>query len=273
MRYFNKLIITALFVFTASWITSCKKDITPVKNSDPTIGVVSLIKNDNGFMPAKYVYFQVMQNADDIDTSTSFTINVFGKFTNDMTGDVVNAGNIVINNSQIISSGPGNLYQYTYDQNIVPPVRSFIGNFVDVQVKGSNSVDSLRRRLYIPQPIFLPSLYKGIATISNNKSYNLTWNPDPQNMFGKALVEVEYHGGVSIYNNPGSPKSVEGLLYTVSDNGSFVIPAEDLKRFPVATYISIHISRATDNSWPTDGSHIEYIAVTSAYTAPILIQN
>lgn len=273
MRYLNKLIITTLFVFTALWIISCKKDITPVKNDDPTIGIVSMIKNDNGFMPGKYVYIQVMQSADDMDTSTSFTINVFGKFTNDISGDIVNAGNIIINNSQIIGSGPGNLYQYTYDQNTAPRVRSFIGNFVDVQVKGGNSVDSLRRQLYIPKPIFLPNLYKSIATISNNKSYNLTWNADPQNMFGKVLIEIEYHGGVSIYNNPANPKSVECLVYTVSDNGSFVIPKSDLQRFPVSSYISIHISRATDNSWPTDRSHIEYIAVTSAYSAPILIQN
>ena len=225
------------------------------------------------FMPGKYVFFQVMQNADAIDTSASFTINIFGKFTNDITGAIVNAGNIIINNSQIITSGPDNLYQYTYDQNTLPQGKASMGNFIDVQVKGSNSVDSLRRKLYIPKPIFLYNLYKSISTISNNKSYNLSWNPDPQNMFGKVLIQVSYYSGISMYNNPGNPKSVKSLLYTVSDNGSFVIPAADLQRFPVSSYISISISRATDNSWPTDRSHIEYIAVSSAFTSPILVQN
>ncbi|MEP6949448.1 MAG: hypothetical protein ABI863_09245 [Ginsengibacter sp.] len=273
MRYFKKLLSITLYASIVLWITSCKKDITPVKNYDPTVGVVSLIKNDNGFMPGKYVYFQVMQNADDIDTSTSFTINVFGKFANDITGDLVNGGDIIINNSQVISSGPGNLYQYTYDQNTLQQGKSLIGNFIDVQVKGSNSVDSLSRKLYIPRPIFVHSLYKSISTISNNKSYNLTWNRDPQNMFGKVLVEVEYHSGLSIYNNPGNPKSVGELIYTPGDNGSFVIPAADLKRFPVSSYISINISRASDDTWLTDRSHIEYIAVLTANSAPILIQN
>ena len=92
MRYFEKLIGTTLFAFIALLITSCKKDITPIKNYDPTEGIVSLIKNDNGSMPAKYVFFQFDQFPDHIDTSTSFNINVFGKFTNDTTGAIVNAG-------------------------------------------------------------------------------------------------------------------------------------------------------------------------------------
>jgi hypothetical protein len=273
MRYFNKLTGILLCASIALWITSCKKDITPAKNYDPTVGVVSLIKNDMSFMPGKYVFFQVIQNADAVDTSASFTINIFGKFTNEITGGIVDAGNIIINNSQIIRGGPGNLYQYEYDQNTLPQGRASMGNFIDVQVKGSNSVDSLSRKLYIPKPIFLHNLYKSISTISNNKSYNLSWNPDPQNMFGKVLIEVEYQSGVSMYNNPGNPESVKSLIYTVSDNGSLVIPVADLKRFPVSSYISINISRATDNSWPTDRGHIEYIAVSSAFSAPILIQN
>ncbi len=119
MAYFKKFTIIAFYAFNVLWIISCKKDIqvTPAKNYDPTVGVVSLIKNDNQFLPAKYVFFQVLQNADAIDTSTSFGINVFGKFTDDVSGTIVNAGNIIINNSQKITSGPDNLYQFTYDQN------------------------------------------------------------------------------------------------------------------------------------------------------------
>jgi hypothetical protein len=273
MGYFKKLFSITLYAFIALWITSCKKDIIPVKNYDPTVGIVSLIKNDNGFMPGKYVFFQVIQLPDAIDTSKSFTINVFGKFTNDITGDVTNAGNIIINNSQIISNGPDNLYQYTFDQIALAQAKASMGKFIDVQVKGSAAVDSLHQKLYIPQPIFLHGLYKSISTISNKTSYNLTWNSDPQNMFGKVLIEIENHSGLSNYDNPANPKSIEGLIYMSGDNGSFVIPAEDLKRFPVSSYISIKISRATDNSWPTGRGHIEYIAVTSAFSAPILVQN
>ncbi|MEP6927808.1 MAG: hypothetical protein ABI834_09235, partial [Ginsengibacter sp.] len=198
---------------------------------------------------------------------------VFGKFTNDINGATVNGGNIIINNSQTITISPDNLYQYTYDQIMLPLGKAYMGNFIDVQIKGSNSVDSLSRKLYIPKPIFLYNLYKSISTISNNTSYNLSWNPDLQNMFGKVLIQVDYYSGLSINHNPGNPKSVQGLVYTASDDGSFIIPAKDLERFPVSSYISISISRATDNSWPTGRSHIEYIAVTSAYSSPILIQN
>lgn len=273
MRYFKILIGIMSFAFIALWITSCQKEITPVQNYDPTVGVVSLIKNDNGFMPGKYVYFLVMQNADAIDTSASFAINVFGKFTDDITGTTVNGGNIIINNSQIITSGSDNLYQYTYDQSSLPRAKLFMGNYIDIRVSGSNAVDSLSRKLYIPKPVFLYNLYKSISTISNNKSYNLAWNPDTQNMFRKVLIQVDYYSGLSLHNNPGNPASVRSLLYTADDDGSFTIPGADLKRFPVSSYISISISRATDNSWPADRSHIEYIAVTSACSSPILVQN
>lgn len=275
MAYFKKFTIIAFYAFNVLWIISCKKDIqvTPAKNYDPTVGVVSLIKNDNQFLPAKYIFFQVLQNADAIDTSTSFGINVFGKFTDDVSGTIVNAGNIIINNSQKITSGPDNLYQLTYDQNIWPKAKSFMGNFIEVQVTGSKDVDSIKRKLYIPKPLFLYGYYKSISTISNNKSYVLSWNADSQNMFGKVLIQLSYYSGLSVTNNPRNPTFVPGLQYTVGDNGSFVIPASDLKRFPASSYISISISRATENSWPTSRGQIEYIAVTSAYSSPILVQD
>ena len=273
MRYFEKLIYNTLFIFTLAWISSCKKDITPPQNFDPTVGVVSLIKNEGEIKPGKYVFFQVLQNADAIDTSASFAINVFGKFTDDVSGAIVNAGNIVINNSLTVNGGPDNLYEYKFDQAALPMGKASLGNFINVQIRGSNAVDSLSRKLYIPKPIFLYNLYKSASTISNNKSYNLSWNPDEQNMFGKVLIQVDYHTGSSQTNNFENPGAVKGLVYTVSDNGSFVIPAADLQRFPVSSYISISISRATDNSWPTNRGHIEYIAVTSAFSSPILIQN
>lgn len=273
MEYFKKLSSITLFAFMALFNASCKKDITPVQNIDPTAGVVSLIKNDNGSMPGKYVFVQFNQFPDNIDTSTSFTINVFGKFTNDTTGATVNAGNIIINNSQIITGGSDNLYRYTYDQGTLPRGKASMGNFIDLQVTGSNSVVPLTKKLYIPKQIFASSLYVTTQTISNNKSYNLVWNTDSQNMFGKVLIQLSYYPGLSLHNNPGNPESVQGLSYIVSDNGSFVIPAADLRRFPVSSYISISISRASDNIWPTDRSHIEYIAVASAFTSPVLVQN
>ena len=173
-------------------------------------------------------------------------------------------GNIIIDNSPNYYHWFPNLYEYKYDQNTQPRGKAAMGNFVDLQVQGSNSVDSLRRKLYIPKPIFLHNLYKSISTISNNKSYNLSWNPDPQNMFGKVYIEISYCPEISHHNNSGNPKSVKSLTYTVNDNGNYSIPAADLKRFPVSSYISISISRASDNSWPTDKSRIEYLAILTA---------
>src|SRR5258705_12603687 len=120
MRYFEKLIYNTLFIFALVWISSCKKDITPPENFDPTTGVVSLIKNEGEIKPGKYVFFQVLQNADAIDTSTSFASNVFGKFTDDVSGTIVNAGNIVINNSLTVNGGPDNLYEYKFDPAALP---------------------------------------------------------------------------------------------------------------------------------------------------------
>lgn len=272
MRYF-RLIITTLPAFLASWLSSCKKDITPVKNFDPTVGIVSLIKNEGEIMPAKYVFIQFNQFPDNIDTTTSFSINVFGKFTNDTTGMAVNAGNIIINDLLTINSGPDNLYEYKFDQASLPFGKASMGNYIDLKITGSNAADSLRRKLYIPKPVFLNNLYKSISTISNNTSYNLSWNPDPQNMFGKVLIQVSYYSGLSRYRNRDNPVSIENLVYTVSDKGSFVIPAGDLQRFPVSSYISISISRASDDRWPTDHSHVEYIAVASAFSSPILVKD
>ena len=72
MRYFEKLICNTLFIFTLAWISSCKKDITPPQNFDPTVGVVSLIKNEGEIMPAKYVFIQFNQFPDNIDTTYIF---------------------------------------------------------------------------------------------------------------------------------------------------------------------------------------------------------
>ena len=273
MRFFKKLMGTTLFAAQLFWITSCKKDVTPIKNFDPTVGIVSLIKNEGEIMPGKYVFVQFNQFPDNIDRSTSFTINVFGKFINDTTGAVLNAGDIIINNSQIITRGPDNRYQYTYDQSALPGGKASMGNFIDLQVTGSNSVVPLTKKLYIPKQIFTNNLYVTTRTISNNKSYNLIWNADSQNMFGKILIQVSYNSLLSLHSNTGNPASVESLIYTVSDNGSFVIPVSDLRRFPVSSYISISLSRASDNIWPTDRGRIEYIGVSSAFTSPILVQN
>ncbi|MEO8763346.1 MAG: hypothetical protein ABI416_03625 [Ginsengibacter sp.] len=275
MKSFKKLTGTVMCLVIVLWVCSCKKEIaaTPSVKHDPTAGVVSQIKNDDGFMPGKYVFFQVIQQPDAIDTTASFSINVFAKFTDDLTGIPVNAGNIVINNSQTITSGAGNLYQYSYDQNTLLKAKSYLGNYVDIQVKGSNVIDSLTRKLYIPRPVFLNNLYKSIFTISNNKSYHFSWNADPQNMFGKVLIQVDHYPGLPAHDTSINLISVKSLVYTVNDNGNFVIPAADLQRFPVSSYISISISRASDNIWPTDKSQVEFIAVSASTSAPILIKN
>src|SRR4029079_7827102 len=154
MRCF-RLIITTLPASLAFWLSACKKDITPVKNFDPTVEIVSLIKNEDEIMPAKYVFVQFNQFPDNVDTTTSFNINVFGKFTNDTTGAVVNAGNIIINDRLSVGSGPNNLYEYKFDQASLPFGKASMGNYIDLEITGSNAADSLRRKLYIPKPVFL----------------------------------------------------------------------------------------------------------------------
>ena len=272
---YKKLCVTALYIFVALFVYSCRKDIEaiPAKSYDPTVGVVSQLKDDQAFMPGKYIFFQVLQQPDAIDSAASVSINVFGKFSSDITGTPVNAGNILIDHSLAITSGPGNVYQYTYDQNSLSKGKASMGHYIDVQVEGSNAVEPLTRKLYVPGPIFLTGLYKSVSTISNNKSYHVSWNADPQNMFGKVLIQVDYYAGLSVYHNAANPASVKSLVYVTADNGNFIIPATDLQRFPVSSYVSISISRATDNSWPTAKGTIEYIAVSSSLSSPILVEN
>jgi hypothetical protein len=267
------LLHTSLFMVALASVVSCKKEISQPENHDPTVGVVSLIKNVGEIRPSKYVFVEILQQADAIDTAASFGLSVFGNFEDERTGALLNAGKIIINDSIVVTSGPGNSYEYRLANTAMHLPHDYPGKSISVQVTGSNTVDSLKRKLYIPQPIFLYQLYKSIATISNNRSYNLSWNADAQNMFGKVLIRVDYFKGLSQSNNPANPPAVDGLTYTVNDNGGFVIPAVELQRFPVSSYISITISRATDNLWQTPGGHIEYIAVTNAYTAPILVKN
>jgi hypothetical protein len=123
--------------------------------------------------------------------------------------------------------------------------------------------------MYTPQP-----------EIYNNQNRRLTWQPDPNNMFGKVLIQVIYYSSLSQYSNKTNPREVAGLKYIVDDNGRFDIPAFDLARFPVSSYVSINISRAhTYTVYATRGSgaaartRVEYISVITGHTSPLLVSH
>jgi len=81
-------------------------------------------------------------------------------------------------------------------------------------------------------------------------------------------IQLSYFKELSQGNIPSLPDAIDDLIYTVTDNGSFIIPTIDLKRFPKGSYVGLSISRAFNK---TVGG-IAYIAVTEAHTIPLLIE-
>ncbi len=62
--------------------------------------------------------------------------------------------------------------------------------------------------------------------------------------------------------------TISALSYTVSDNGTFVIPTSDLSRFPPGAYIGISLFRVWVDK---TNSKLTYISFVEGETIPLLV--
>jgi hypothetical protein len=200
-----------------------------------------------------------------LNRDSSYSIQAFAKISDN--GVPINAGQLSIG-STVINAGPDNLYKYTYS---LPTGKALFGSSVNVQI---NPLSAPQQRLLgnkiivVPKEIFPSTMSLPKSNVDRTNNYNLNWAPDPNNQFQKVQIQVSYYKGISQYNAAGMPNSINDLVYTVTDNGSFVIPQADLARYPKGCYIGISISRAwLDNT----SGNIAYVAITEAHTVPLLV--
>lgn len=253
-------------------IFGCKKEGPFQKNVGGPLAVFGKISSPQDYGVKNYIALLFSEHPGYIDSNYKYSLTVFAKFLNNNT-TLNSAGVLSVNNFAFISPDANNNYAYNSQVADVNKVKEMYGNRIPISVAGNGSVNSETENLYVPRRIFNYNLDSILPTLANNKPHTLTWTADPQNIFGKVVIQLTYLQSNSIDNNPNNPSKVEALLYTPLDNGSFTIPATDLARFPVSSFVMLSISRATDNFFPIPQPPIDYIAIVSADSSPILILN
>jgi hypothetical protein len=140
-------------------------------------------------------------------------------------------------------------------------------------ITGSNDIEAISRSIYVPQNIVISTLDFPRTFLRKNQNLNLRWLPDPNNIFGKAFIEVYYYQSLSQLNDPAFPNSIQSVQYTVNDNGNFTIPSGDLQRFPQNSYVGVAIGRGTVVIDYTNNTRrkVYFYTISDCKTSPLLV--
>jgi hypothetical protein len=87
------------------------------------------------------------------------------------------------------------------------------------------------------------------------------------------IVQVYYYPALSHFSDSSLPAKIDPLSYTVKDQGSFDIPAADLKKFPLKAYIGVSIARGEQEEavLPKSLRRVYYFTSSSANSIPLLV--
>lgn len=229
-----------------------------------------LIENDESGIKN---YVLVLFNEQlDVQEGEKNSITILSRF-EDENGQAYSAGDITIDGTQTVSPSSTNDYNRTYAETETPQGLTMLGRDISISLQGSNYIDPEQRTIYVPTALYPGTLYVPYNSISRSQNKQITWNPDPSNMFEKVIVQVYYYSSLSRYNNPSAPARINSLVYVADDNGSFTIPGADLNRFPAGGYVNLSVSRATDVNYANARTTVDYIAVVSSSTSPLLVIN
>jgi len=197
---------------------------------------------------------------------TSYKVDGFARFT-DNEGNVINRGALKINN-KIINGGINNSYDFEYRDTEYNEGKNLYGKKIQIEIQGNKGIESVKTNIETPQELFPPTVNNlPSSVIDRNSNYPLYWNPDPSNEFHKVQIQLTYYKGLSQHNISSMPNAIESAIYTVNDNGFFLIPKNDLQRFPEGAYIVLSIGRASTSNT----GNIEYLVIALAKTIPLLV--
>jgi len=217
-----------------------------------------------------YLLLKSSQIVDAADSS--FEIFVGGNFS--YNGVSKNAGNVIIN-SRTIPINSSTVYEFRYEGPTNNEGKSLPGTNTVMGITGSSEVESISRTVYVPQNIVVSTQHFPRTYLRRNQNLLLQWRPDPNNIFGKAFIEVYYYKTLSQLNNPSFLNSIQSVRYTVNDNGSFAIPSSDLQRFPLNSYAGVAIRRGTVIIDYTTNTRrkVYFYAISDCKTIPLLVTN
>ena len=255
-----------LVIIGAGFITSCHKDQSVPANSWDWFGT-------HDASVYNYVLISGNQIADQSD-SENFQISVNAAFIDSNSRRLSGIKELTIN-SRPINRNVDSTYSFAY--NNTPYFQeglSLFGSQINIKIQGNSGEDNITQTIYLPRKIVrLIADFPDDAEVS--RDMHLSWDTDPDNHWGKVIIQVYYNATMSHFNDSSLPAKIEPLNYTVQDQGNFVIPATDLKKFPLKAYIGISIARGEQAVavLPKSLRRVYYFASSSASTIPLLVSN
>lgn len=249
-----------------SFCISCTKtnDFISVSNSEINFQMfasLSKIKN--------YVVMRLSYEANTLDSlrTSSYKISGFAKFENE-NGQKINRGNIVINGTSFFPAENNN-YEFEFSGKHYEEGKRLFGKKIQIELKDNEETKKSESAfITVPMELWPPTVQNfPSSVIDRNSNYPLSWTPDPNNEFHQVQIQITYYKGLSQYNDSAMPSEVSSCVYTVNDNGFFVIPSNDLRRFPSGSYVQLSIGRASTNNT----GNVAYLVVAHAQTIPLLV--
>lgn len=254
-------------VLSFTLFVKCTKELD---ESTPEEVLATVLAGGSSNVLENYILLRSEQTVNSFSFDSSFETTAHAIFKD---GSIYkNAGNLMINSRQITPQS-NNFYDFSYTNVNFAEGKSLLGTSINLGVTGSAEVESFSRSAYVPTQIITTNLQLPSSTVNRNQNLTLRWNPDPNSLWGKVVIQISYYTGLSQLGNPSLPHSISPLLYTVTDNGAFTIPSTDLQSFPATSYIGISIGRGTENNitLPNTRRLIYYFTIVDAKTIPLLV--
>ena len=253
-----------LVIIGAGLVTSCHKD-----QSNPATSWDWFGAHDASVY--NYVLISGNQVADMAD-SENFQISVSAAFIDSNSRKLSGINELTVN-SMPINRNLDSTYSFAYNNTIYfREGLSLFGSQINIRIKGDSEADTITQTVYLPKKIVrLIADFPDDAEVS--KDIRLSWEKDPESHWGNVIIQVYYYPTLSHHSDSSLPAKIDPLNYTVQDLGSFVIPASDLKKFPLKAYIGISIARGEQEVavLPKSLRRVFYFTSSSASTIPLLV--
>lgn len=245
MKSLNIKVIATIILL--AHFTSCKKEQKVSNKVDkPTVSfetyLQSITLNSNN-SELGYIDFSNIGISDGV-TSSSYSHFYGALFTSplDSVGGYLNVGTVTITNSngsffKMHSNTP------PYLQTNILGKNAMFGSSATVFFPGdlNQNIDTLQESFYLPLPVSITC--NSNQNLNPNNSYQINWNQDINNQNG-VIVAIYYSKLLNQTFNSSMPATDKLWTQSLSDNGTYQIPATVLSDFPTGSYIDIYVGRA-----------------------------
>jgi hypothetical protein len=256
-RWFNRY---ASWVAVLLWFSSCTKMNQTQRTDSATM--------------YNYVRIYADQRAD--WTDTSYEINAFAAFRDNITNQLAAMNGLIIN-SRNISADADHGFGFRYTDTtaaLLAEGLALYGTDVKIMVTGSSAADTLTKMIYLPKRVFktMPDFPRGTLDIGGPLTIN--WVPDPLNSSGNVVITITYSAGMSRFLSDSTlPAQDLVATFTVPDNGTYTLTAANLQQFQKKSYVWIELRRGIqlDGVLPISHRHVFYLTVSSESSAPIYL--